>query len=135
MDKNARVDALGRSHEGKVVYRVVVDGVKEPMYMVDASCNTVDKEGKSLFRNPPVKAAECDSFIDPASTDQGPSDQWYKTAGALLEVERKEPPLQGKMSCGLNREWIDWYRNHGKGHSLRETQAEGMRRLKELRGK
>lgn len=134
MDKNARVDALGRSHEGKVVYRVVVDGVKEPMYMVDASCNTVDADGKSLFRNPPVKAAECSGFAD-VPPQKELSEQWYQTAGALLEVERKEPPVQGKMSCGLNREWIDWYRNHGKGHSLREALAEGMARLERLRNK
>lgn len=117
---NARVDALGRSHEGKIIYRVIVNN-GEPMYLVDASTDTVDKNGKAIF------GAVKETTLKGPAIQQQTHEQWYKTVVAPFNPD--EPPVRGSMLNGLNKAWIDWYRCQGKGCSLIEASEEGLRRL------
>lgn len=117
LPKNARVDALGRSHEGRCIYRVIVDGVKDPLYLVDATASI--NELKNVNVSGAIALLQDALSLDPNSE---------------LFVGDSAPPLRGNMSCGLNAKWVEWYRNQGNGHSLREARDEGLRRLAEILG-
>lgn len=123
---NARVDALGRSHEGKIIYRVIVNG-GEPMYLVDASTDTVDENGKAIFG----AVKETETTLKGPALQQHAHEQWYQTIVVPFDPEAPvpEPPLRGSMVNGLNKAWIDWYRVQGKGCGLIEASEEGLRRL------
>lgn len=136
MEKNARVDVLGRSHEGKQIYRVVVDGKEKPMYMVDASCDTVDEEGKSLFTGANVTGVNCvpeAGLIADAPPQKEFSEQWYQTAGVLIELDNKfpEPVIKGDGPDGINRAWLIWYRNQTPNTSLVMAIEEAKRRIQQ----
>lgn len=104
MEKNARVDVVGRNHEGKQIYKVTIDGAPESLYLVDAHTDTVTKTS-DIVTEPHIHT--CDP----------------KTG---------EPPLEGRMSNGLSAAWIDWYRTtHCK--SLLEARDEGLYRLAQKR--
>jgi hypothetical protein len=102
VEKNARVDVVGRNHEGKQIYKVTIEGVPKELYLVDAhtDCNpnTMEMVTEPHIGNPPP--------IEP------------------------EPPLEGRMSCGLNAKWLEWYRANSDGRvSLRQAMEEGLRLL------
>lgn len=40
-----------------------------------------------------------------------------------------EPALEGTLQGGMSKQWLEWYRNQGEGHSLREARDEALRRL------
>lgn len=44
MNNNARVDIVGRNHEGKEIYKVTIDGHPKELYLVDSYSDTAPKE-------------------------------------------------------------------------------------------
>ena len=132
LPKNARVDPLGRSHEGKIIYRVIVnDG--NPLYLVDASSDTVNAEGKSLFGNPTTGLVG--DLIPPHHKQQAFDEQLFATVVVPYDRDDQEPPVKGTMFNGLNKAWIDWYRRQGQGCGLIEASEEGLRRLGDHKAK
>lgn len=131
LPQNARVDALGRNHEGKIIYRVIVNG-GTPMYLVDALTDTVDRFGKSYMA----------TIRDQLLADERPveyngqaTEHLFTTVVVPFDPEAPvpEPPLRGSMLNGLNAEWVKWYRAQGNGHSLIEAGEEGLRRLADMK--
>lgn len=104
MEKNARVDVVGRNHEGKQIYKVTIDGAPKELYLVDAH------------------------------TDCNPQTMDIPTEPHIHHRDDSEPPLEGRMSCGLNAKWVEWYRASSNGRvDLRQARDEGLRRLEHKR--
>lgn len=104
MEKNARVDVVGRNHEGKQIYKVTIEGVSKELYLVDAHTDC----------NPNTMEMVTEPHIHTHAQETG------------------EPPLEGRLSNGLSAAWIDWYRTtHCK--SLLEARDEGLYRLAQKR--
>ena len=102
MEKNARVDVVGRNHEGKQIYKVTIEGAPKELYLVDAHTDCTIKTS--------------DIVTEPHIVDPPPIEP--------------EPQLEGRMACGLNAKWIEWYRANRDGRvNLREAMQEGLRLL------
>jgi hypothetical protein len=82
LEKNARVDQVGRNHEGKIIYKVTVDGYEKELYLVDANTSTLNwQQGKSGNNHPdnmpPTPEPVMLSTFDPFSPSASWMD-WYK---------------------------------------------------------
>lgn len=105
MDKNAIVTQVGRNHEGKLIYKVVVDGYDKELYLVDANTSTFNwREGKPGNNHPenmpPTPEPVIRSTVDPFS----PSADWVKWYMDQNGCSGTEAYTEGKRRISLQRE-------------------------------
>lgn len=131
------VDRLVNKHDATAeqifVLSRVADLIKSSHNLDVAKQVLHDLKDLVTFIDPPPAESALSALADEVLKrgDGSLNEMAFKTV--VVPYEDPEPKLQGNLSMGLSREWIDWYRRQGNGHSLIETRDEGLRRLAELR--